>query len=471
MFAFDQVGQIIDAAKQKIVEERQTYKPIYDVIEQYVSDSCKLPESRRIIVGSTMGIDLLLEKERSLDDYSYELYSEDSLRHANDLVNLIDQALQKHSQTQLTLLKTMIPYHKYQIVVDNRILVIIYNLHKNTYNVINPIMVKTFDKQRNILVLSPEISLLDIYRTLYLPALVGDWETALQDENKLFIHLKGRLSPNISGGEVVEMETGGLTMGERTHLSFMILKNFITNNRDVVLIGEHAMHMLMQTEVKTPIIQLLSSDPERIFKELQTQIPKYIKKNLPVSRVTRELGALQDFRLTRTVIKVGDPANSKEILYIYNTLAYDLVPFNGALQTDKVKNKVPYFIQIGNPFVILRFLILDYWILRTIQNAGGKIDEKFSQQRLQSITGKLLALRSKMSQVDEKTHTTTIGDKFVTEKSLFRIFPMDTNDYCGIYEDELLATKLAMKDNPKKFFDYYPRAYYKKFDKYRSLVN
>ena len=48
---------------------------------------------------------------------------------------------------------------------------------------------KTFNKQKEILVLSPEIQLIDVYKILYSPFRAEDWENYLSDETKLFLYL------------------------------------------------------------------------------------------------------------------------------------------------------------------------------------------------------------------------------------------------------------------------------------------
>jgi hypothetical protein len=67
-------------------------------------------------------------------------------------------------------------------------------------------------------------------------------------------------------------------------------------------------------------------------------------------------------------------------MYIYNSAQYDLIPFNLARYE---KNKI----QVGNPFVLLRFLLIDYWTLRIIKLLNY-IDEKFYKHRTNSILRK-----------------------------------------------------------------------------------
>ena len=93
MFHLDQLGIIKEKADEAILKERLKYSNIYDIIDSYVvkyneyNSSDKIDS--RIMVGGAGGVDLLLGRERSVDNYIYELYSEQALNHANDLANAL----------------------------------------------------------------------------------------------------------------------------------------------------------------------------------------------------------------------------------------------------------------------------------------------------------------------------------------------------------------------------------------------
>ncbi len=445
----DQVSLLIPPATENIINERMQYKDVYYLIEKYISEVARLEKKKRLIVGGSMGINLLLEKERSLEDYVYELYTEDPLINANSITNKIDVWINDKlkDKTKIVFLSTKIPYQRYEIFLDGRLIVLVLALPTGGYDIVQPLSTKSFNQEFQLLILSPEIYLIDIYRTLYSPNAVDNWETAISDENKLFQHLKKRIK-----GKGVDPVDGGadeeLSHEMRQKIELALMK-FVTNNRQTVLIGEHAMHLLIKSELKTKIVQILSVDPDTDVLEIKKVIFSVLGKNVPITTTTKELHIMQDYRIRRMSVRIM----KKEVMYIYNSPQYDLIPFNTAMNGDS-------FIQVGNPFVVLRFLLIDYWMIRWL-SAGGHIDERFMRGRLDSVVAKLLELRTKISELDEKMHTTTIGSKFISgQATLLSLFPTESNDYVGIYEDESLAMKLYMKEqrSKKKYYhDYYPQ--------------
>jgi hypothetical protein len=295
--------------------------------------------------------------------------------------------------------------------------------------------------------------------------MAADWGSALNDENKLFQHLKKNIKTRIEGGaKVTEATPEEASIEERQQISAMLLKDYVTSNVDVVLIGEHALHLLTKSKVRTMVLQVLSTDPDRDFEIVKSLIIKFLGRNIPVVKMTRDLYIMQDYRIRRTTIKIGGGAEQKEIMYIYNSPQYDLIPFNTAIDPNENKK----FLQVGNPFVILRFLLIDFWMVRWVQSIGS-INEDFAKARLNSILTKILELRSKLSQLDEASHTTTLKDAFVQEGTLFHVFPDKTEDYVGEYENETIALKTQTKDMAKKYYDYYPREFYRRNNKWRDI--
>lgn len=486
MFSFDYLSDIWDSIENKIYLERLRYEVFYETIEKYVS-SFTYKNDRTIMVGGTIGIDLLLEKERSIEDFQYELYSEMEFIHANDLTNLLEETNVINSSPFIISLKTTIPNLKYQIIIDSRIMVTIYKLPKNSYELILPVKVNTFDKKNKVLVISPEIQLLDIYRSLYSPNESEDWESILYDETKLFHHLKKRIqeqsnlltviaaspasniSADIMGGtEHIEK----ITTEERKRISLHLLKDFIIGNPNVVLIGEYACSIILGTEIGTTILQIISQNNlDDDFLQIERIIHTILNKDIPVVKLVRDLHIMQDFRLRRTTIKIGDQeTGQKEILYIYNSANYDLIPFN-SIHSEITEKKL----NLGNPFVILRFLLIEFWIIRWIRQLGS-IDEQYAKGRLDTILGILLKLRSVLAKegeevVKKRRRTININTEYFDSllQPTLRIFPSDSKDYIGSYDDENISIKIIIKDLNRKYFDYYPYDYKKKNNFYRKV--
>jgi hypothetical protein len=475
IFAIDQLTPIWSGMMKNIVQERERYSQIYEVIETYAASFVgeSISANKKIILGGTMGVNLLLGKQRDIEDYSYEFYTEDSFYHANALTNKIAEVLPisnvDEKPLKIVVLRSVIPYYKYYIVIDGRTLVVIFDIGSNrnkeqsvsSIKVIEPVVVKNFSGNLDILVLPPEMQLIDIYRTLCSPNKAGDWEKALRDENQLFnLMLTNIRDTSRKGGdEVIDITS----KQGREKIQTVILKDFVQNNIHCALLGEHALFTTdgEQSEIKSFIIQIISDrEPEEDFRDVTKILHQKLGPYMPISKYTRNLHIMQDFRLSRTVIKIGDAKSGeqKEILYIYNSAKYDLVPFNRFLSDNS-------FLQIGNPFILLRFLLIDFWIIKWIFASGG-IDEKYSKLRQNSIREKILMLRSRLS---TGSKITTINNQYVLHNSNMRVFQDNSTEYLGKYENEEISQKEKAKDISRRYFDYFPQEYFSKNNEYRNI--
>lgn len=459
MFSVDQVGRIWDKFEDKIFEERLRYESIYEKIEDYIVGANKLPVNKdrhdpRIIIGGAMGLNLLLNRDSTNQELVYELYTEDSLHHANSLSNEIASLVKsEHKDIWITRMHSRIPNIQYEIYVDFRLMVTIYTLKSDpvkAYNLIQPVHVKSYDGKRELLALSPEMHLVEVYKTLSLPNEISQWEEKINEELQLFQLLEQRVKT--IGGEI--------TKEERTNVENALIAKFVVGNKNVVLLGEHALKIIYgklnkQLQTSSPVILVISAlDPDEDYNMIKKIITETLGRNIPVSKLTRSVNVMQDHRILRTTIKIGSEANQKEVMYIYNSAQYDLIPFN-TVTSDKNSE----IIQIANPFVLIRFLLIDLWVVRWVKEMG-KINEFFANKRVHNIISLIVELRKMMG--DGK-----IKDELFSKKDdVLNVF--QRNRYIGQYVDEAISIKLNMADQ-KHYADYYPQGYLRKNGEYRRL--
>lgn len=456
MFSVDQVGRVWEKCEDKIFEERLRYESVYEKIEDYIVSANRLTVSKdrndpRIIIGGAMGLNLLLKRDSTHQEFVYELYTEDSLHHANSLSNEIASLVK---DSWIVRMVSKIPNIQYEIWVDFRLMVKVFTLKSDpvkAYELIQPVQVKSHDEKRDLLVLSPEMHLIEIYKTLSLPNEVGLWEEKLDEELQLFQLLKQRVK-TIGGDE--------MTKDERTNVENALLAKFVVGNKNIVLLGEHAFKIIYgkhnkQLQTSSPVILVISTaDPEEDYNTIKKIITETLGRNIPVTKLTRSVNVMQDHRILRTTIKVGSETNQKEVMYIYNSAQYDLIPFNTA-----VSEKNSEIIQVANPFVLIRFLLIDLWVVRWVKEMG-KINEFFADKRVSNIISLIIELRNMMG--DGK-----IKDEFYAKNDeLLNVF--QRNRYIGKYVDETIAMKLSMTDQ-KRYADYYPQGYLRKNGEYRKL--
>lgn len=459
MFSVDQVGRIWDKFEDKIFEERLRYEAVYEKIEDYVVSANRLSVNKdrndpRIIIGGAMGLNLLLNRDSTHQEFVYELYTEDSLHHANSLSNEIASLIKSKNDSWITRMTSKIPNIQYEIWIDFRLMVKIFTLKSDpvkAYELIQPVQVKSHDGKRELLVLSPEMHLIEIYKVLSLPNEVGVWDEKLNEELQLFQLLQQRVK-TIGGDE--------MTKDERTNVENALLAKFVVGNKNIVLLGEHAVKIIYgkhnkQLQTSSPVILVISTqDPEEDYNTIKKIITETLGRSIPVTKITRSVNVMQDHRILRTTIKVGSENSQKEVMYIYNSAQYDLIPFNTA-----VSDKNSEIIQVANPFVLIRFLLIDLWVVRWVKEMG-KINEFFADKRVSSIINLIVELRKMMG--DGK-----IRDELYSKNDeLLNVF--QRNRYIGKYVDEVIAMKMNMADQ-KRYADYYPQGYLQKNGEYRKL--
>lgn len=431
----DELKLLKNRIDKTIMIDRDRYNDVYNSIEEFI-------ETNNLILGGKIGLYMLLGKPRSVDPamYNYEIYTETGIISANNLVNLIAKNFDKFIS-----LKTVIPNEKYVIQYDNRNIATLFNLRKGSFDIIKPIYAKCFSSERQLYVIPGELYLLDVYRTLYTPGMASEWEATLKDEKRLFKHLKAR--EKIVKGSAEPLETA-----KSSDIASKLLKEYISNNTNIILVGDLAASLLLGSVEKVNIIQIFSSDS---FDEIIADVEKILGK---VSYKINKLHIMKDFRLERLSVKY----NEKEVLYVYNSAHYDIIPFNKII--DASGNK---FIFTGNPFVVMRSILIESWIIRE-HLARKTIDEHYGKRKLDVMLNKMLAIRKNLGSSVNYTGIQTESEIKHIHDANMNIFQNDEDDYLGQYEPENKAIK-EISGEGKKYYDYYPQKYYQTNGKYREI--
>jgi hypothetical protein len=477
MFKPESVESAIAAFNKTALDERMRYKPIYQAIEDYIAlyttPNKVQKKETLIIMGGTQSVDLLLGKELGRDDFIYNLFSEDAFQHCNRLTNVIAQTINAIftdnkdplSRPYWTVaMKTFSAHKKFDIVIDQRTLVrwIVLKTMSDESNImklIEPLNVKSYFQKKTVLIMPPKFHLIETYRTLYSPDAVESWNQALIDERRLFGYLKRIMDLQKAGKSIVVGADDQIDLNKRKMIAATLLEEFVKNNSKVILLGDHAINILTEIPVDTTILHIMI-DHDISLDDIKPTIIDICKRTIDIAPTysTRDVQILSDFRLRRTSVKI----DGKEIIYIYNATSYDLIPICRVY--DKKKNSI----QIGNPFVLIRFMLIELWVISWISSIG-KIEDSFAKSRTNSMISKILKLRSSLAKKsdDSKKFKTSIDDKFI-ELGPMQIFQSRDMDYLGQFESEQKAQKTKAQSE-QKFFDYYPQEFYNKNNKYRSF--
>ena len=405
---------LLEQAYEKAKKERLKYEKAYKIIDKY------LLENNMIINNPN-----LLTRTESIDDFQYLVYSREGFPKCNNLVNLLTK-----KTPYLWKLRTVFGNHTYHIYLDTRLILVCKELKlPESVKIIEPLKRNSHTTGKPVWVMSPEMMLLDVYRQLYSPASAGSWEDLVKKEDKLFEILTSR-KKDIVGGKISKRL--------RDDLEKRLLRYIGDSNH--ILIGEHACKHLIDSEVITPVIEVLARDLN--VDELKNVIHEIISD--PVIRYDRELQIVEDFRLMRTTIKVGTQDDSIEVMYIYNSPVYDLVPFS-----------IIDGIRVGNPFVVMRFLLINIWIVRWLRERGS-INQAFATRKVSHQIGLVLKIRKALGDISLSSEGGKLG--------LFQ-----RKNYLGCYLSDQLALKLQALDSDRRYPDYVPLAYKRQFGNFRTL--
>ena len=405
-----------DSLKQKYLLIDK-YKDIYQLILNY----CLKNED--IILSD---LDILIDKDIS-KNLCYNLYSPYPFKHATLLSNEISKI------TKLVEMRTLISHKEFSININLIQMINFYALpyikiaNKNI-KFINTIILpidKSINKELiNLQFLSPEIELINVYNKLYNPVYVDEWEKLLKLEKKLYIIYKHIfIIKNINLKHYVDK-------------SLINLKQYIVNNwcfLDKIIIGywgyilyvkddnSHNFEDINIFNLKNERLQIISQNSiENDILTLETLVKK--KSSFQISYKQQNINIPKDFRIKKYIISIVKNGNSIIIMEIYNSSSFELIPY-----IDITYLNFKY--RVGNPFVLLRFFLIDYWLLRYI-NALSKISTIIYENKLNNIMKCIKFIRSKID--------LGFGIK-----------------YTGQYIDEIIADKLR-KLSTKRHIPYLP---------------
>ena len=431
-----------------VIKERQRYDAIYKLIEEYIlqnnTHNSKLKYDNRIILGGSSSVHMLLNVEKTHNDYTYTLFSESAFPHANAIANMIAAYVGKYMKQDPEIfvsLKTVIQNTKYTIFVDGRHMIHINNLQKMSSNIDTFDLIKPVEKisgNNKFYLLPPHFYLVDFYRTLYLPNYAGNWQDILQKEGVLYDSIKGDLKATIGSKDK--------KIDRRSILLKHIFENFLLNNNKIAVIDEAAMALYETHETHNTIdnvskfVILCESSIKEFIEIVKKSVRAFMGRDILMNYKSQNINILNDRRLKRYIVKLED----REILQIYNSAHYDLIPVN----TISYKSGT---INIANPFVIMRFLLVEIYVINVILTLK-KIDEKFAEHKLQTIMKNVIKLRAGIKKSD--------------------IFQNSSDMYIGKFIDDITYEQLKikkMKQDKKISFDYYPQKYMIDNSKYRQI--
>jgi hypothetical protein len=462
----DFVEVINEKANEMIQKDRDRFSEIYETVK----DFCRVNKIIISDIGSILG-------NKSSSDYKFELYCDNPYKHAVHLTNQI------HSHVgEWVKMSTIVSQQEFVINYDMRPLITVYGLYKpanvDLFSLILPI------DENHLLFMSPEVEIIDIYHKLYSPDQASDWSDLVKTESSLFKLLKSRIDNGVFGGRQ-ERSSGPKDQTNLQYIKFLVLSEFCSEFiKNYVVVGYWALNVIAdENEIKSSREKLQMITSMNIKKSIE-DIMSFLKRhvNAKVSYRKQNLHIPKDFRINRYTVYITLPGSSKEKAFIdiFNCGNFELIPYIPITVTGGAKggyrkkkrnfsqkknkndknprnnknNKQPstfaiekdFVVKVGNPYVLLRFFIIDLWIMRMIFE-------------MKHFTSEILKLKTKqlMYAVDQiKSPDFPIGGE---------VFGLD---YVGIYQNYNNSKKINNLKG-KMFYPYYPERDMQKNNQYKII--
>jgi hypothetical protein len=130
----------------------------------------------------------------------------------------------------------------------------------------------------------------------------------------------------------------------------LIINQFVFNNDEVILIGDHGMRLWSKQPLRNRVVQLLALHPDQLAKNIAQALDGNIYSSLePIMR---------DRRIKRSSVR----NHGVDIVHIYHSCTYDAIGFDLVEGSSGAKAIVGTY-RVGSCYVLARFILIDYWLL------------------------------------------------------------------------------------------------------------
>jgi len=395
MFYTDVLPNVEEGARTFIMaNDRMLFAEVFRAVEEYAA-------ANDVLYGGNVGMDLLTHTPINPGSFQLELYADKVNKVARDLGAAILASHSMHVNLTTTTLKISVDDAEVSIFVDTRELFKIHKLGEyrgvNLAKVMRPSSATGYFTGKTVKCISEELQLIDVYRSLYNPMRNGDWEDLIVKEKALFTNMV-----DIFG------RTGASDMpdiAERSprEINTIILHRYLRKSSEFILVGDYAIRTRGQ-QIRAERMQVLT---RMSADDIDTTLGRCL--GTKITHNNYWLNIPSDFQIMKTSHYIG----KKPIMDSYNSLTYEIVPFD-----------VLDHIRVAGWFVILRWLFIDIWNLQTTRAFSKDIERL--DQRINTIIANMQSVRARVS-------------KMIEEDKLDALFPRAN------YEGIIVPAKIAQK--------------------------
>lgn len=318
----------------------------------------------------------LLKKFNSMDDFALELYGSGMLNPIRALADSLQAHLITTKSPHFIVMKTDIPFQQYSLHVDSRPLATFYELTQQFSAMIQH---GSSEKSYGAFRLVPSKALIvDLLRDMSQPR-PDTWAINIP-----------RLSRLLTDSSV----RGGATDNSAVESDRqLIIDQFIFNNDEVILIGDHGMRLWSKQPLRNRVVQMLALHPDQIAKNIAQAIDGNIySNNEPIMR---------DRRIRRTSIR----NHGVDIVHIYHSCTYDAIGFN--LHESRGKKDTTGTFRVGSCYVLARFILIDYWLL-VGKFIAGRVNTQFFETKKREILSDYNVIMNSITKSFDNTNNNDI---------------------------------------------------------------
>lgn len=470
MYSVDVLPRILSYAEKFTIDnDRMLYRDLFRVIEEYCADN-------RLIVGGSIGIDLISKRPYNRENFVYDVFCKEQVwKTACSIADALYSAHMTHLDPSTLKAHTIVKGVEASLFINSRELLRVHSLpHIKTADIVdllNPISLRGYFAERELLCMPPDVYLCDVYRRLYrpYPPISGypSYSTLLKIEEVLSRHRAdgGSDTPPVSESPLETLQAGGdhetetaecdIDYGPEDINEYMerddeivdgsaessagsyanwrqridnIVIEHVLRDSPYVLVGDYAFpgsgaHRRLQF--------IFDGDIDGMIKRIDTATHAE-GVNGRFTYIKYDLQLPNDFQTAKYTVYGADPNGKRvSLIDIYDSASFELVPFAKS-HTGPLAG-----IRIAGSFVLLRFKMIDLYVFKFISALSGNKDDT----RMRNIRAQIASLRKK-----------TIAMVSENPESVFQL-----GDHYGQYLDENAEKKRReIESRVGTLPDYYP---------------
>lgn len=388
---------LFDEARKIALRSRSSYDAFFSELEQAVADFGGK------VSGDTAAA-LLLEQERSLATYQYEIYVGGGRTTAQKIAARLYRATVNNS----IVLNTEIKETEFTITMDGKNLVKIHS--QPTHHGTNPVdMIKGVERNGyfadvTIETLPEEIILINYCRILYNPAQYALWPDSYDYLTRMWDAIRSQFFSKVTGGVP--------SPASRPDEISVALPGEI-------IIGDEALVRMGLLPRRNRHMQIITAAEVSDIAEI---VSKNIKR--PTHFVSHSISLPGDFELKKnTIYAVVGEGKQRPVLEVFNSTAYEIVGVDEPCSRSASRNR-----RLGSPWTILRFLFLDLWLMKLVKASKKARGETAGLDRIDDIISGIArsaeTLMNKVRDMDPE-----------------KLFPADIESYDGVNINERVMRK------------------------------